>query len=157
MYTHAADKAYLMRSDPDNRRRLITTKNETILPGVTAIQIGGHFGGQICLHHDGHLFHADGFVNVPSSFTPDENRPEGMTMFSFMWSIPNMIPLSPDEIMRIWEALRGFEFEVTHGLFVGWDVRKRDVKQRMLDSMKVQVRRMGYQNHELLDESIANT
>jgi len=68
-----------------------------------------------------------------------------------------MIPLSPDEIMRIWEALRGFEFEVTHGLFVGWDVRKRDVKQRMLDSMKVQVRRMGYQNHELLDESIANT
>lgn len=157
MYTHAADKAYLMRSDPENRRRLITSKTETVLPGVTAIQIGGHFEGQICLHYDGHLFHADGFVNVPASFTPDENRPEGMTTFSFMWSIPNMIPLSPDEIFRIWVALRGFEFEVTHGLFVGWDVRKKDVKQRMLDSMKVQVQRMGYQTHGLLDESITST
>jgi len=68
-----------------------------------------------------------------------------------------MIPLSPDEIFRIWVALRGFEFEVTHGLFVGWDVRKKDVKQRMLDSMKVQVQRMGYQTHGLLDESITST
>jgi hypothetical protein len=68
-----------------------------------------------------------------------------------MWSIPNMIPLNPDAILGIWRAIQGYEFEVTYGAFVGMDVRGKDVKGRVLESMKIQVSNEGYARHELLD------
>ena len=172
VYTHAADAAWFNRADDSTSpsRVLLTDQTSEILPGVTAINIGGHFAGQLALHWAGHLFHADGFVNVPGSFTPRESRARiastatsttnttsssiGLTTFSFMWSVPNMVPLNPDEIWGIWCALRGFEFEVTHGLFVGWDVRSEDVKARLLESMKIQVRRMGWERHAVLEATV---
>ena len=65
-----------------------------------------------------------------------------------------MIPLGPEEVWAIWKALRGYEWKATHGLFVGWDVRGDDVKGRLLESMKNQVRRMGYVEHEILSETV---
>lgn len=44
--------------------RDITT---TIVPGVTAIKIGGHFDGQVVLHWEKTIFVADGLVTVPVS------------------------------------------------------------------------------------------
>ena len=78
----------------------------------------------------------------------------GMATYAFMWSVPNMIPLGPEEVWAIWKALRGFEWTVTHGLFLGWDVRGDDVKARLLESMKIHVRRMGWGEHEILRETI---
>lgn len=69
-----------------------------------------------------------------------------------MWSIPNFIPLPPEKMLKIWKALKPFEFTSTHGAFVGTDVRGEDVKQRVLESAKIQVRAEGYERHELLDE-----
>lgn len=83
-----------------------------------------------------------------------KNRPPGTTSYSFMWSIPNMIPLNPDAIHQIWRAISPFEFETTHGLFVGWDVRGEDVKARVLESMKIQIRAQGFEKHALLDEEL---
>ena len=138
------------------------------MPSATAVRIGGHFPGQLVLHFDGHVFHADGFVNVPSGRTPGANRARtqrreivgvekgmGMSTYAFMWSIPNMIPLGPEEVMAIWKALRGFEWTATHGLFVGFDVRGQDVKGRLLESMQNQVRRMGWTEHAILRERVA--
>ena len=70
-----------------------------------------------------------------------------------MWSIPNMIPLPPSEMHQMWKRLKSFDFESTHGAFVGMDVRGRDMKKRVLDSMKIQTRGEGYESHALLDES----
>lgn len=70
-----------------------------------------------------------------------------------MWSIPNMIPLPPSEIHKIWKALKPFEFDTTFGAFNGLNVRDKDVKGRVLESMKIQVKGMGYQRHALLDET----
>jgi hypothetical protein len=89
-----------------------------------------------------------------------EERPEGMNTYSFMWSIPNMIPLSPDEIMGMWNILKGFEFESTHGAFIGTEVRDggggsgKKVKQRVLESMQIQVKYMGYREHVFLKEKV---
>ncbi|KAI9874451.1 MAG: hypothetical protein M1830_009738, partial [Pleopsidium flavum] len=81
------------------------------------------------------------------------DRQPGTTSYAFMWSIPNFIPLPPDEILKMWRALRPLVFSTTHGAFVGMDVRDKRVKERVLQSMKIQVRAEGYKSHELLSES----
>ena len=64
-----------------------------------------------------------------------------------------MIPLPPDEIFKIWKAIQPFDFHTTHGAFVGMDVRDERLKERMLESMKIQVRGEGWKSHELLDQT----
>lgn len=70
-----------------------------------------------------------------------------------MWSIPNMIPLAPSEIYKIWLALRRHEFESTYGAFVGTEVRDTNVKARVLESMKIQVRAEGWKEEENDDDN----
>lgn len=67
-----------------------------------------------------------------------------MNSYAFMWSIPNMVPLPPDKIQQIWDALKPFEFTATHGLFTGWDISGEDVKGRVLESMKIQIKMQGF-------------
>ena len=70
-----------------------------------------------------------------------------------------MVPLSADEIAGMWKVLRKYEFSSTHGAFVGTEVRdggggsKKTVKERVLESMQIQVKRMGWSEHEFLKES----
>ncbi|PNS20441.1 DNA polymerase epsilon catalytic subunit A [Sphaceloma murrayae] len=154
IYTHAADQQWLSRPDPLSHRRLITTPTLDILPGVTAIQTGGHFPGSMVLHWQNHLFLADSIMTTPAAYTP-EPRPQGMGAYSFMWSIPNMVPLGPDDVWAIWKAVRDRDFGVTHGLMMGMDVEHADVKKWVLEGAKRQVRRMGWEGHEILEESVA--
>ena len=65
-----------------------------------------------------------------------------------------MIPLPPNEILQIWQAIKPFDFDTTHGAFVGMDVRDEKLKGRMLESMKIQTRAEGWHKHEILDESL---
>lgn len=62
-----------------------------------------------------------------------------------------MIPLPPDEILKIWKAIEPFHFDTTHGAFVGMDVRDQDVKKRVLESMQIQTRGEGWKVHEILE------
>ena len=45
-----------------------------------------------------------------------------------------MIPLPPPEILKMWQAIKSFDFDTTQGAFVGMDVRDKDLKKRMLES-----------------------
>lgn len=65
-----------------------------------------------------------------------------------------MIPLPPDKIHAIWKAIKSFEFSSTHGLFLGWEIRGQDVKGRVLESMKIQVRNQGFETHEIFGEEV---
>ena len=65
-----------------------------------------------------------------------------------------MIPLPPGDILKIWRAIRPFKFHTTHGAFVGMDVRDKELKERMLESMKIQVRGEGWEKHEILEEVV---
>ena len=91
--------------------------------------------------------------NSKSAYTPHP-RPPGQTSYSFQWSIPNMIPLPPSEILQIWKAIVPFDFDTTHGAFLGMDVRDAQLKKRMLESMKIQTKGEGWERHEILDEVI---
>ncbi|TKX23442.1 hypothetical protein C1H76_4510 [Elsinoe australis] len=154
IYVHSADSEWLSRPCPPSlQRHLITSPTQEILPGVTAIQTGGHFPGSMVLHYDRHLFVADSIMTQPAAYTP-EPRPEGMGAYSFMWSIPNMIPLGPEGVKAIWDAVKGVEFSETHGLMMGMDVRHRDCKRWVLEGAKRQVRMMGWEGHEILGEVI---
>lgn len=65
-----------------------------------------------------------------------------------------MIPLPPSAILKIWRAIEPFDFESTHGAFVGADVRDEALKERMLESMQIQTRGEGWEDHEILDQMV---
>ncbi|MCJ1361162.1 hypothetical protein MMC16_000260 [Acarospora aff. strigata] len=156
IYTSAADALWLEHFSndvyPDAQNKFVEGDTEEIVKDVTAIRTGGHFEGSLVLHWEGVLFVADTVVTVPSALY-HTSRPPGTTSYSFMYSIPNMIPLPPDEILQMWKALKAFEFSVTMGAFVGMDVRDTRVKERVLESMKIQVRAMGWGVHGIFAES----
>jgi len=151
VYVSSDDEEWLHRADVEGVRKPITRSTETIVEGVTAVKAGGHFPGSLVLHWENHLFIADTLVTVPSALYHID-RPPGTTSFTFFWSIPNMIPLPPDEVLGIWKALKPYEFTATHGAFKGIDVRSKDVKRRVLESAKIQIRAEGYTHHALLEE-----
>jgi len=114
------------------------------------------------------LLIADTLVTTPAgkgdwSKGPDGGlggRPPGMNTYSFMYSIPNMIPLSPAEIVGMWNVLKKHKFTSTHGAFVDTEVYDRGggsdtpVKKRVLESMQIQVKKMGWGNHAFLNETL---
>lgn len=71
-----------------------------------------------------------------------------------------MLPLDADKILQIWKAIEPFEFGTTIGN-VGASgvmyIRERgdmgglSVKQQVLESAKMAVRRMGWKEHALLE------
>lgn len=83
-----------------------------------------------------------------------------------MWySIPNRIPLHPDEILAIWKKVKPVEFETCFGAFKGQDVRtmpgERErgtggVKGRLLESCKIFVRGTGWREgqHAIFEEEL---
>ena len=59
-----------------------------------------------------------------------------------------MIPLPPDKIRDIWKALEPFDFSSTHGAFLGQDVRDVEVKRRVWESVRIQIRAEGHEFDE---------
>lgn len=141
--------------------KLLEQQYTEVLPGITAAICGGHFDGSLVLHSSHHksLFVADAILAVPSAFNPDPAKP-GVSSYAFLWSIPNAIPLSPDQILQIWTTLSIFDFESTYGVFAKSSNIKQSpnhrmtLKQRVLESAKITVTKMGYQQHALLNESL---
>ena len=163
VYISAADEEWVQRVDHWGLRRLLPSEPTEIIPGITALTTGGHFPGSLVLHASSpnpsdsdddarekpRLLIADTLMTVPSALYA-KNRPTGTTSYAFMWSIPNMIPLPPGEMQKMWKALEGWEFESTHGAFIGMDVRDGDggekgVKERVRDSMRIQARGEGWE------------
>lgn len=153
VYISAADADWVQRADHWDLKRLLSDEPTQIIPGITAIATGGHFPGSLVLHAESagekpRLFVADTLVTVPSALYA-KNRPAGTTSYAFMWSIPNMIPLPPGEMRKMWKALERWEFGSTHGAFTGLDVRDGDgggsVKERVRESMRIQARGEGWE------------
>lgn len=109
---HADDRNWVMRPD----RRLDFWEGETreIAPGCTLMRLGGHFPGGTVLHWAkgaqgrGVLLSSD-IVQVAA----DRER------VSFLWSYPNMLPLSAPLVRRIAEKLAPVHFDRIYGAFDG--------------------------------------
>ena len=110
IHLHAADRRWIMRDNPSIQ--LWDGATLPLLPGVTLIRGGGHFPGGTMLHW---AAGAQGRGVVCSSdiatVTPDRK------FLSFMWSYPNLIPLSAREVEGIAASLAPFAFDTIYGHF----------------------------------------
>jgi glyoxylase-like metal-dependent hydrolase (beta-lactamase superfamily II) len=111
IHLHAADRQWVMRPDPAVQFWDGNTKS--IAPGITLVRLGGHFAGGTVLHwanweqDRGVLLSGDILQVVPSGHV------------SFMWSYPNLIPLSAATVQRMAETLEPFAFDAVYGSFSG--------------------------------------
>ncbi len=109
VHLHAADRRWVMRHDP--ALRFWDGETHLVLPGVTLIRAGGHFAGGTVLHwRDG----AEGQGALLSgdilAVTPDGN-------VSFMWSYPNLIPLSARSVENVAASVAPYSCERIYGAF----------------------------------------
>ncbi|KAI3394637.1 hypothetical protein diail_2501 [Diaporthe ilicicola] len=172
VYLSAEDSQWLAQTDPSRQVFLSegTRELEVVLSGnkktgATALKLGGHFPGSLVLLFAGRLLIADTLLTTPAGIGSWETdaagnrreghlgRPQGANSFAFMWSIPNLIPLSPDEISQMWDVLGKHDFHSTHGAFMGQDIEDEKIKGRVLESAQIQVRRMGWTDHAFLSKS----
>ncbi|KAI0399068.1 beta-lactamase-like protein [Xylaria palmicola] len=163
VYVAAEDQEWLAQQDAG--RQVLLTETETDVLGTKVLKLGGHFPGSLVMLFEGRLLIADTFLATPSglgNWDTDavgtaRERPRGMSSFSFMWSYPNMIPLAPDALERMWAILRNYEFASAHGAFPGMDIVKTpgEMKQRVLESMQIQIRFAGHEEHPILKETVA--
>lgn len=110
VYLHEADSQWIMRPDP----RIVIWSGETrrLHDGLTLIRAGGHFDGGTVLHWPagaggkGALFTGDIIQVVPDR-----------RWVSFMYSYPNLIPLSLSAVHRVAASVEPFEFDRIYGAF----------------------------------------
>jgi len=110
IYIPEVDSEYVMRHDP--AIRYWDGAALELMPGVTLVQCGGHFPGSAVLHWaDG----ADGrgalMVGDTLTVVPDRRY------VSFMTSYPNLIPMSPEQVRQIVDAVEPYPFDRVYG---GW-------------------------------------
>lgn len=166
VYTTAADSEWLNRqSHPTAQLIKLSDPVTELMPGIHSLIVGGHFPGSQVLHTTTPdtdiptLFAADAIFPAPSSRNPDPAKP-GQITYMFLWSIPNMIPLDPDEILRIWKVLKPWDFKATYGVMAKWsnvfekETDRKSLKARMLDSAQMAVRSMGHKEHPIFQESL---
>lgn len=115
IYIPEADRQWVMRPDP-----VIQYWNGDPLelaPGVTLIQCGGHFDGSAVLHWAA-AAEGKGALLVGDSITVVPDR----RYVSFMYSYPNLIPLSVETVRRLVDAVEPYQFDRIYGGWWGRDV-----------------------------------
>ena len=127
IYLHAADREWVMQPDPAVQFWDGDTK--PLGRGVTLIRLGGHFAGGTVLHWadwDGRgvVLSGDILQVVPSGHV------------SFMWSYPNLMPLSANTVRRIAEILEPFAFDAVYGAFSGRGQIDANGKQAVTTSVE---------------------
>jgi hypothetical protein len=113
VYVHAADAQWVQYHTPATR--LWQGTSLEILPGVTLLNTGGHFDGAVALHWTGGA-DGRGLLLSGDTLTVVMDR----RYVSFMYSYPNLIPLSAAAVRRIADTVRPYPFERIYG---AWDGR----------------------------------
>ena len=135
IHLHAADRQWVMRPDPALQFWEGDTK--VIGPGLTLVRLGGHFDGGTVLHWAewsegrGVLLSGDILQVVPSGHV------------SFMWSYPNLIPLSAAKVQRMAAILKPFAFDAVYGSFSGRGEINANAKQLVAASVARYIARIS--------------
>jgi len=112
VYIHAADGQWVQYPGPG--LQLWEGNAREILPGVTLINTGGHFAGSTVLHWAAGAEGRGALLTGDSITVVNDRR-----WVSFMYSYPNLIPLSDAEVRHIVEVLRGYHYERVYSLWQG--------------------------------------
>lgn len=116
IYLHAADGEWVMRPHP----AIVFWQGATheLAPGLTLIRCGGHFPGGTVLHW------AAGAQGNGALLTGDVIQVgQDRKSVSFMYSYPNYIPLGPQAVQQIVDAVEPFQFEEIYGAWFGQNIR----------------------------------
>jgi hypothetical protein len=109
---HAADRDFVTRPDPAIEH---WDGDELALPGgITLLRLGGHFAGGTVLHWPGGAAGRGALLSGDVVMVVPDRR-----FVSFMWSYPNLVPLSAHEVERIAAALEPWLFDRIYGAW--WD------------------------------------
>jgi len=115
VHLHAADREWLMRPDP--AVHFWEGETSALAEGVTLVRLGGHYPGGAVLHWangaDGRGALLSGDI-IQVAMDP--------ARVSFMWSYPNMMPLSVSVVRRIADTAAAWRFERIYGAFPGRNV-----------------------------------
>ncbi|MGH2650438.1 MAG: MBL fold metallo-hydrolase, partial [Actinomycetota bacterium] len=109
-------RQWVMRPSPS----IVLWEGEAIdaLPGLTVVQLGGHFDGAAVLHWPGGLDGRGALLSGDTLQVVMDRR-----YVSFMYSYPNLIPLSAETVERIAATMRRYRYERIYGAFNGRIVR----------------------------------
>jgi len=135
IHLHAADRQWVMR--PDSAVQFWEGNARSIGQGLTLVRLGGHFEGGTVLHWAGWdrgrgvVLSGDILQVVPSGHV------------SFMWSYPNLIPLSAAKVQRIAEILEPYAFDAVYGAFSGRGQIDAGGKQVVAASVARYIARIG--------------
>jgi glyoxylase-like metal-dependent hydrolase (beta-lactamase superfamily II) len=115
VYLHGDDREWLMRPDP--AIRFWQGETSVLAEGVTLLRLGGHFPGGTVLHW------AAGANGRGALLSGDILQvAQDTSRVSFMWSYPNMLPLSDRIVRRIADRVGSWRFERIYGGFPGREV-----------------------------------
>ncbi len=112
IYLHANDSEWVMRHDD----AIIFWEGESfpLFEGITLINCGGHFKGSSVLLWE------NGAEGRGALFTGDTIQVVMDRRYvSFMYSYPNLIPLSADGVQKIVESVAPFKFDRIYGAWFG--------------------------------------
>lgn len=137
IYVHEDDRKWVFRES--KWLRFWSGESYRILPGVTLVRLGGHFPGSAVLHW------SEGAEGEGSLLTGDTIYVvEDRKWVSFMYSYPNLIPLSADTILRIKEAIAEYRFDRLYSAWFGKRVES-DARRAVLKSAERYI--LGLKGH----------
>lgn len=109
IYIHSLDRQWVTRES--NRYIFWEGESLELMPGVKAINLGGHFDGSSVLHWKRPDGESVLLVGDTLFIVPDKG------WLSFMYSQPNRIPLPSFAIEKIINILKDYEFKRIYGAF----------------------------------------
>jgi glyoxylase-like metal-dependent hydrolase (beta-lactamase superfamily II) len=111
IFLHAADREWVIQGGA--AIEFWEGRCKELAPGLTLIHCGAHFAGGTVLHWAG------GAEGRGALLSGDilQVGPDGMV--SFMYSYPNLIPLAPNAVRSIAEAVKPFAYDRIYGAW--WD------------------------------------
>ncbi|VAW30862.1 hypothetical protein MNBD_CHLOROFLEXI01-2487 [hydrothermal vent metagenome] len=112
IYLHEANQRWVMRPDPAIQYWQGETK--TLWDGLTLIRAGGHFSGSSLLHWSGGANGAGALLTGDTIQVVSDRQ-----HVSFMYSYPNLIPLSAKAVEGIVTAVTPYAFDRIYGAW--WD------------------------------------
>jgi glyoxylase-like metal-dependent hydrolase (beta-lactamase superfamily II) len=110
IFLHADNKPWVMRPDPVIN--FWEGETQPLLEGVRLIRCGGHFPGSTVLHWAGGAEGRGLLLTGDTIYIAADQR-----YVSFMYSYPNLIPLSATAIRRIVAAVEPFAYD---RIYSGW-------------------------------------
>lgn len=116
IYIHAADHAWVMRPSPS----IQLWEGDAIeaAPGLTVVHLGGHFDGATVLHWASGADRRGALLSGDTLQVVMDRR-----YVSFMYSYPNLIPLSAATVERIAAKIRRYRYQRVYGAFNGRTIR----------------------------------